>query len=144
MTVLLLHPQILRHFNQPNPTPHNRSPPMPLSIHTLHSDDLKEQITLYRPTDYIDIIRNIPRKTLDIIGLFKAAIEENNVTTPADITAQIYSIKRIFLRVSSFYRGDFIKNNYIRHKGQLMRISSTQYNRITGVTCLMCYDVSEF
>jgi hypothetical protein len=116
---------------------------MPLTISNICSDDLREQITLYRPTDYIDIIRNIPKKTLDIVGHFKAAIEENNFTTPPDFVAKIYSLKKIFIRVSSLYRSDFIKSNYIRHKGQLMRIASVNYHRITGVTCCLCYDVSE-
>jgi hypothetical protein len=116
---------------------------MSLSINTIHSDDLKEQISLHTISTYIDIIRNAPRTTLDIIGHFKAAIEFQNITKPDDMVAQIYSLKKVFIRVSSFYRHNFVKDNYIRHKGQLMRIASVNYHRITGVTCCMCYDVAE-
>lgn len=117
---------------------------MNLTITSISSDDLKLPITLCRLISDLDIIRNIPRPTLEIIGHFKAAIDEANITISDDnIFSNIYSLKKIFVRVSDFYRQAFIKNNYIRFNGTLMKIASVQYNRINGISCCMCYDVDE-
>ena len=117
---------------------------MTLSPTSLHSDDLKEPITLYRLISQTDIIRNIQKPALEMVGFFKAAIEDNPLFKPDDSVADIYSIKKIFVRVSNFYRQAFIRNNYIRYKGTLMRIASTNYYRLSGVSVCMCYNVDEF
>lgn len=114
---------------------------MTLSTTAIHSDDLTQSITLYRMITSVDTLRNIGRPTLDLIGTFKAAIEDSSFTKPDNPVAEIYSLKRIFVRVSDFYRLRFIKNNYIKHNDNLMRIASATYNRISGILCCTCYDV---
>jgi hypothetical protein len=114
---------------------------MTVSTTSIHSDDLTESITLYRMMTGIDPLRNTQKPTLEIIGVFKAAIEDSSFTKPDNSVAEIYSLKRIFVRVSDFYRLKFIKNNYIKHHDNLMRIASATYNRMTGILCCVCYDV---
>ncbi len=115
---------------------------MTLSITSIHSDDLTESITLCRMIIGVDPLRNTGQPTLEIIGVFKAAVEDSSFTKPDNPVAEIYSLKRIFVRVSDFYRLKFIKNNYIKHDDNLMRIASATYNRISGILCCVCYDVN--
>ncbi len=115
---------------------------MTLSTTSIHSDDLTQSITLYRMIIGVDPLRNTPQPTLDIIGVFKAAVEDSSFTKPDNPVAEIYSLKRIFVRVSDFYRLKFIKNNYIKYNNTLMRIASATYNRISGILCCVCYDVN--
>lgn len=104
-------------------------------------DDFKHTISLYRPITETDPLRSIGQASLELIGTFKAAIEPISFTQPQDQIAQIYYLHKIHLRVSSFYRYEFIKNNIIEHNTNYMRIASVIYDRMTGITTLQCYDI---
>ncbi|MFT6262930.1 MAG: hypothetical protein ACJAQ0_000788 [Dasania sp.] len=114
---------------------------MSYSLKNFLSADLTQAITLYKQTSRMNIMRNIPEATLHLIGHFKAAIDEANFTKPDPLIAQIYHIKKIFVRSSNLYRPDFCKDNYLAHKGNFMRIASVQYNRMNGISCCICYDI---
>ena len=114
---------------------------MKLTLNTVNINHLDDAITLYRSVIHTQNIRSKKERRLEVIGHFKAAIDEAQFSKPDPLIAQIHHIKKIFIRASNHFRHEFNKENYIGHQEQILRIASVRYNRLTGMSCCICYDI---